>query len=75
MSCDTKVVVFVYVVCRITFSFFPVWVKALLLNKYTSFIVAMVFVGVKEVTLFFHTPVMKNFMARVTKPLGKGDNV
>ena len=69
LSCGTKVVVFVYVVCGITFSFamfFSVWSKALLL-EYPAFFVGLVVVAVKAVALFIHTPAMKELSARVTK--------
>ena len=69
LSCDTKVVVFVNVVCGITFSFamfFSVWSKALLF-EYPAFLVGMAVVGVKAVALVVHTPSMKEISARVTK--------
>ena len=69
LSCDTKVVVFVNVVCGITFSFamlFSVWNKALLF-EYPAFLVGVAVVGVKAAALVVHTPSMKDVSARVTK--------
>ena len=69
MRCSTKVVVFVYVVCGMSFSFamfFSVWNKALLL-EYPAFIVGTAVVGVKAVALFVHTPALKKLSAQVTK--------
>ena len=69
LSCSAKVVVLVYVVCGITFSFamlFSVWSEALLL-EYPAFIVGLAVVGVKAIALFVHTPSMKQLSVRVTK--------
>ena len=69
LSCDTRVAIFVNVVCGVTFSFamlFSVWSKALLF-EYPAFLVGIAVVGVKAVALVVHTPEMKKVSARVTK--------
>ena len=69
LSCDTKVAIFVNVVCGVTFSFamlFSVWSKALLF-EYPAFLVGIAVVCVKAVAIVVHTPAMKKVSARVTK--------
>ena len=69
LSCDTRVAIFVNVVCGITFSFamlFSVWSQALLF-EYPAFLVGIAVVCVKAVAIVVHTPAMKKVSARVTK--------